>query len=61
MRQTVHEALHHADTVLDATDSDLMDVNMDAPCRHPLSQSLQRQAGVTDSEIASMGNGMSSS
>jgi hypothetical protein len=48
-RQTVHELLQHADTVRDPTD--FMDVDRDAPCRHPLSRS----------EIASMGNGTLSS
>ena len=55
IRQTVHEALHQ-----DAADM-LMDVDMEHPCRRPLSQSLQPGAGVTDSELASMGNGTSSS
>jgi hypothetical protein len=38
-RQTVHELLQHADTVQDEISR--MDVDMDAPCRHPLSQSLR--------------------
>lgn len=39
------------------TPHDPMDVDMENPCRHPLSQSLQLPAGVADSEVLSMGNG----